>query len=264
MSTDASWVASMPEHYDTCLGPALFSPYADLVASLAAGWGPSRVLEVAAGTGIGTAALVAALPDARITATDLNAAMVGWAAERVPGATWEQADAQDLGLEPGSFDLVVCQFGAMFFPDRPGAYAQMRTVVAPGGRVLLTIWDTVEGSELTFAMVGCLREVFPEDPPMFVVRTPHGYADPALITADLQDGGLVDVRVDRVVLQGQPTVPAVFARGLCLGTPLRFDLQQRGELAAVADRLALLMTDRLGSDPVAGSLAAYVVTARRP
>ena len=254
----------MPERYDACLGPALFAPYAQHVADLAATWSPRRVLEIAAGTGIGTAALVAALPGAQITATDLNAAMVAWAAERVRGATWEQADAQDLGLEPGSFDLVVCQFGAMFFPDRPGAYAQMRAVLAPGGRVLLTIWDTVEGSELTLALVGCLREVFPEDPPMFVVRTPHGYADPDQITADVEAGGLTDVRVDRVVLQGLPTTAAVFVQGFCEGTPLRFELDKRGDLSALAAQLTDLLVARVGSEPVSGSLAAYVVTARRP
>ena len=217
MTTDASWLASMPERYDACLGPALFAPYAQHVADLAASWSPERVLEIAAGTGIGTAALVAALPDAQITATDLNAAMVEWASTRVPGATWQTADAQALGMEPESFDLVVCQFGAMFFPDRPGAYAQMRTVLAPGGRVLLTIWDSVEGSDLTYAVVGCLQQVFPEDPPMFVVRTPHGYADPTQITADVEAGGLTDVQVDRLVLHGLPTVPRSSSRACAKG-----------------------------------------------
>lgn len=264
MSTDASWLASMPARYDSCLGPALFSPYAEHVAGLVRGWAPSRVLEVAAGTGIGTRALVAALPDAHLDATDLNAAMVEWGAAHVPGASWRAADAQELDVEPGSYDLVVCQFGAMFFPDRPGAYAQMAAALAPGGRVVLTVWDTVDGSDLTAAVVACLDEALPDDPPTFIARVPHGYGDPDRITADLVAGGLVDVEVERVVLRGAPTVPAVFAEGLCLGTPLRFELQQRGEPAELARDLARRMSERLGSEPVAGALAAFVVTARSP
>ncbi len=264
MTTDASWIASMPERYDACLGPALFVPYAEHVAERVRAWAPERVLEVAAGTGIGTRALVAALPAARVDATDLNAAMVEWAAARVPGATWYTADAQRLDAEPGSFDVVVCQFGAMFFPDRPGAYAQMAAALSPGGRVVLTVWDTVDGCDLPAALVACLNEMFPDDPPTFAVRIPHGYADPEQITADLQTGGLVDVRVERVVLRGAPTRPAVFAEGVCLGTPLRFELQKRGDVADLNRRLTRRLTDLLGRYPVAGSLAAFVVTARAP
>ncbi|HVE74852.1 MAG TPA: class I SAM-dependent methyltransferase, partial [Mycobacteriales bacterium] len=98
MSADASWVAAMPERYDVCLGPALFAPYAAHVAELARTWRPARVLEVAAGTGIGTAALVAALPEAEVLATDLNEAMVALGAERVSAATWRTADAQALDV----------------------------------------------------------------------------------------------------------------------------------------------------------------------
>jgi len=96
MSTDATWVGSMPEIYDRCLGPALFAPYAEVVATRAAELAPASVLELAAGTGIATAALVRHLPDAQIVATDLNPSMVSWASERVVGPTWTQAGARRL------------------------------------------------------------------------------------------------------------------------------------------------------------------------
>jgi len=129
----------MPEVYDRCLGPALFAPLAARVAAEAQALAPRRVLELAAGTGILTAELVRALPAAEITATDLSPAMVGWAADRVAGPRWLQADAQQLDLPDADFDLVVCQFGVMFFPDKMAAFAEAARVLAPGGTLLFTV-----------------------------------------------------------------------------------------------------------------------------
>lgn len=74
--------------------------------------------------------------------------------------------------------MIVCQFGAMFFPDKPAAYAEAARVLAPGGTLLLTVWDTVETSDFPAALVASLAAVLPENPPDFVARVPHGYADP--------------------------------------------------------------------------------------
>ena len=105
MSTDASWVGAMPEIYDRALGPVLFAPFAVHLAALAAALFPQRVLELAAGTGVATAELARALPAADIIATDLNPAMVSWAADRISGVTWLQADAQCLDFPGASFDV---------------------------------------------------------------------------------------------------------------------------------------------------------------
>lgn len=254
----------MPEVYDECLGPALFAPFAARVAAAAAARSPKRVLELAAGTGILTAELVRALPGAEITATDLNPAMVGWGAGRVPGPSWHQADAQHLDFPDGRFDLVACQFGAMFFPDKPAAFAEAARVLAPGGTALYAIWDRVEASGLPAAMAESLRAVLPENPPDFIVRVPHGYCEPDRIAADLRAGGLVEVGIERVVLRGEAASAAELTRGFCLGTPLRFALQERGSLPELADRLAEQMRARLGDGPVAGELAAFLVTAAAP
>jgi SAM-dependent methyltransferase len=190
MSTDASWVEAMPEIYDRCLGPALFEPFAARVGAAAAAYSPARVLEIAAGTGIGTAELVRAAPAAHITATDLNPAMAAWGAQHVPGATWAVADAQSLHFPDASFDLVICQFGAMFFPDRPAAFAEAARVLAPAGSMLLTVWGPLARSDFPAALTASLAVVLPEDPPTFVARIPHGYADPERIRQDLRAGGL--------------------------------------------------------------------------
>jgi SAM-dependent methyltransferase len=263
MTAEASWVEAMPEVYDRCLGPALFGPFANYLAGTVAAAAPADVFEVAAGTGILTRALVRALPAARITATDLNPAMVAWAAERIPGARWAQADAQAIPERDASADLVVCQFGAMFFPDKPAAYAEMARILRPDGTVRLLVWDRIELSAFPRALADSLRTVLPADPPDFLARVPHGYHAVARIEADLRAGGLVDVVIAPVLRRGEASSAAALAEGFCTGTPLRFALEQRGDLGAITDAVARDMTERLGPGPVAGDLAALDVTARR-
>jgi SAM-dependent methyltransferase len=253
----------MPETYDRRLGPALFAPFAVHLGAMAAALSPHRVLELAAGTGIATAELVRVLPEAVITATDLNPAMVSWAAEHVAGATWLPADAQHLDLPDSAYDLVVCQFGVMFFPDKPAAFAEAARVLEPTGTMVFTVWDAVAASPFPAAMVASLAAVLPEDPPSFIVRVPHGYADPAQIARDVEAGGLQPVSIERVVLRGQASSAQSLAEGFCLGTPLRFALEQRGPLDELTRSLADEMTARLGDGPIEGDLAAFVVTARR-
>ncbi|MEO9221384.1 MAG: class I SAM-dependent methyltransferase [Mycobacteriaceae bacterium] len=264
MSTDASWLGPMPEIYDRYLAPALFVPFAAHLAGLAQVSSAQRVLELAAGTGVATAALVQALPQADITATDLNPAMVSWAADRIAGVRWRQADAQCLDFPDASFDLVVCQFGVMFFPDKRAAFAEAARVLAPGATLLFTVWDVVGASPFPAALVESVAAVLPENPPTFVVQVPHGYTNPDQIADDLRRGGLSPVSVDRVVLRGSAPSAQVLAEGFCLGTPLRFALQDRGPLPTLTQAVADAMTARLGTGALEGDLAAFVVTAHKP
>jgi ubiquinone/menaquinone biosynthesis C-methylase UbiE len=126
------WVGSMPEAYDRWLAPAMFHPFAVDLARRAARLIPRRVLEIAAGTGVLTRELITAIPSAAVTATDLNAAMVEFGSRRAPEAAWQQADALRLPFGDRQFDLVVCQFGVMFFPDKPAAFREVQRVLMPG------------------------------------------------------------------------------------------------------------------------------------
>jgi SAM-dependent methyltransferase len=260
VSTDASWNDDMPDVYDRVLGPVLFAPFAEHVAALAAARKPQRILELAAGTGIVTSELVRALPGADIVATDLNPAMVSWAADRVPGATWLPADAQALSFPDASFDLVVCQFGVMFFPDRPGAFAEAARVLAPGGTMLFTAWD-VTSTDFHVALTESLKAVLPEDTPDFLVRVVQSYRDPDVMRADLRAGGLQPDSIERCVLRGRATSARLVTEGFCRGTPLRFALQERGDLDALTEALGADMTARRGDGPIEGDLAAFVVSA---
>src|SRR5260221_55969 len=81
------------------------------------------------GAGVLTRELVAALPAAEVTATDFNTAMAAYGKRQVRGALWQQADAQHLPFDDNQFDLLACQFGVMFFPDKPGAFREARRVL---------------------------------------------------------------------------------------------------------------------------------------
>jgi SAM-dependent methyltransferase len=258
---DRSWVQSMPDAYQRFLVPTVFEPFAAELAGRVAARGPARVLELAAGTGALTEQLVTHLPGADVVATDLNPAMVALGARRVPGATWRQADAAHLPFEAAAFDAVVCQFGVMFFPDRPAAYAEACRVLAADGALLFNTWGPVAAHDFAAALVAALGNAFPDDPPGFVAAVPHGYADPDVVRADLAAAGFAQVRVDTVTLEGRARSARDVAVGFCTGSPLRAALEARGDLDAAVSAVAGTMEDILGPGPVTGRMTAHVVEA---
>jgi ubiquinone/menaquinone biosynthesis C-methylase UbiE len=264
-STDTVFAGSIPELYDRCLGAFLFEPYAADLAGRAAVLAPRRILETAAGTGIVTAALAAALPEAEIVATDLNPDMLK-VAERKHGSdriSFAQADAQALPFEDGSFDLVVCQFGAMFFPDRVGAYREARRVLKPGGAFLLSVWDRLEANPASQTLSDAVAALFPEDPPSFLARVPFGYHDKAAVEADLKAAGFSQVEAETVAKRSRGAA-SIVAPGLCEGSPLRSEIEARdpGRLPEAGEAALAALVERHG-DPVDAAMSAHVFTARR-
>jgi ubiquinone/menaquinone biosynthesis C-methylase UbiE len=118
----ADFTGSIPAFYDHGLGPVFFADFADDIARRAAATAPRRVLEIAAGTGIVTRRLRDMLPpEAHLAATDLNPPMLEVARGKFHPdemVEFQPADAMALPFPDSSFDVVVCQFGVMFFPDK--------------------------------------------------------------------------------------------------------------------------------------------------
>lgn len=251
----------MPAVYDRFLRGPLFGPPARHLAQRGAALHPATVLELAAGTGILTRELVAALPGAQITATDLNDAMVAYGSQQVPMATWRAADAMHLPFDDGSFDLVTCQFGVMFFPDKPAAFREMARVLAPGGTALLSTWDRVETSDVAAAIGAAMDEVLPAGAPPFLTRVPHGYFDREQIAADVAAGGLQCDGIDLVELSGDSPSAADVAKGYCGGTPLRTFLAEAGDSDVLNTRVVSAMERILGPGPVSGRLTFHVISA---
>lgn len=262
MASDRRWEADMPAAYDRILGPVFFAPYAEILAERAAGTGASRILEVAAGTGIVTSRLVDRLPDAEIVGTDLNPGMVGYAEQRVDGAVWRQADAGSLPFEAERFDLVVCSFGAMFFPDRVATYEEIGRVLGEDGRFLFSTWDELDRNPTALAITEILRSMFPDDPPDFLARIPHGYADPGEVRRDLEAAGFEVLGIERVESMAKTPSVAELTNGFCEGTPIRFGLEERGDRDELAATVAARMVDRFGRGPVQVQLSAWIAEAK--
>lgn len=267
LETDKTFAGSIPENYDRYMVPLIFQPYADDIAKRAAGLSPLSVLEVAAGTGVVTRALAPQLsPRAHYMVTDLNQPMLDYAASQQPADAriqWQQADALALPFEDHSFDLICCQFGAMFFPDRGAGYREAKRVLKPGGHFLFNVWDRIEENVFADDVTQALAEIFPQDPPRFLVRTPHGYHDKGLIRRELEDAGFSHVTIDTKTQTSRAHSARLVAVAYCQGTPLRQEIDARDptKLEAATNHAESKLVTRHGSGEVAAKIQAHVIIA---
>ena len=265
-NTDRAFTSEISTNYERHLVPLIFEPYATHLARRLAPRPVTRVLEIAAGTGVVTRALASLLPaSASIVATDLNQAMLDQAAAVGTSrpVEWRHADAQQLPFADASFDAVVCQFGAMFFPDRAKAYAEARRVLRDGGIYLLAVWDRIEDNEFADVVTAALEPLFPTNPPRFLRRTPHGYFDPATIERDLALGGFTrTVDLTTVAERSRAASPAIPAIAYVQGTPLRNEIEARGatRLGEATDVATDAIARRFGTGAVDGKIQAHVVS----
>jgi len=264
--SDSSFSADVAAFYESTLVPLIFEGYAEDLAARVALLEPSSVLEVACGTGVVTRALASALPEScAITATDLNQAMVAHA-EGVGTSRpvrWRQASVDRLPYADDCFDVVVCQFSAMFFPEREAAYGEVRRVLRPGGRFLFSVWRGIEDNEFADVVTQAVGTLFPDDPPLFLARTPHGHGHPDEIEREVRAAGFEDcsmIRRDDVSRASGPEVPSV---AYVQGTPLRNELQARDAegLSRATEVAAEAIRARFGDGPVEGRISALVVEA---
>jgi ubiquinone/menaquinone biosynthesis C-methylase UbiE len=265
---DKVFAGSIPENYDRYMVPLIFESYARDIARRAAALSPKAVLETASGSGVVTRALATGLsPDASYIVTDLNQPMLDYAAtrqEQDSRVTWRRADAQALPFEDAAFDLVCCQFGVMFFPDRPSAYREARRVLKPGGTFLFNAWDRIDENVFADDVTNALAEFFPDDPPRFMARTPHGYHDTGLIRSDLAKAGFSNVTIETRAEESRAPSPRQVAIAYCQGTPLRNEIEARGadKLEAATEHAASAIARKHGNGEVAAKIQAHVVLAR--
>ena len=264
-ATDTVFAGSIPAIYDQYMVPLMFAPYAKLVAARAAEHRPKRILETAAGTGVVTEELHEAIPDAEIIATDLNAPMLEQAARRLGASNvqFQPADAQALPFNDNSFDLVICQFGVMFFPDKVRANAEARRVLRDGGRYKLVIWDRIEHNLATMAAARAVGNLFPGDSMRFYERVPFAYHDIGLIERDLLAAGFTDIEYETVELHSRAASARDAALGLVQGTPVRSDIEQIDPtmLGRATDAAEAALRQYEGPDGFDALMSARLVTA---
>lgn len=268
MSTeDKIFTGSIPQIYESHLVPLIFKPYAVELAERVSRLKPGAVLETAAGTGVLTREMAAVLPGTRITATDLNGPMLEVAAKTLPDAhniEWKVADALKLPFGDAAFDAAVCQFGVMFFPDKVQAFREARRVLRPDGAFLFNVWDRISENDFVDTVSAALAAKYPDDPPRFMERTPHGYYDAEKIRSELTQAGFKNIAIDQVTRVSRAPSAEAAALGYCQGNPWRNEIEARDPAGLQeATRLAAQALEReFGKGPIEGKIQALVVTAR--
>jgi ubiquinone/menaquinone biosynthesis C-methylase UbiE len=267
VATDQLFAGSIPEIYDRLLVPLIFESYARDLAERLATLNPQDVLEIAAGTGALTRVIASRLEaPTRITATDLNQPMLDYAAARQPRdgrIAWRQADALALPFADQTFDVVACQFGVMFFPDRVQGYREARRVLRPGGHFFFNVWDRIVENEFAQAVTEALAALFPQDPPRFMARTPHGYHEVGRIREELNVAGFASILIWTLDQTSRASSPRDVAMAYCQGTPLKNEIEARDAsrleeaTQAAAEALAL----RFGDGPIDGRIRAHLIAA---
>ena len=264
--SDSVFGGSLPKAYDTYLVPLIFEPYAvDMVSRLAT-FAPSTVLEVACGTGVVTRVMAASLaPATHIVSTDLNQPMLDYASRfgTAGDVEWRQADAMALPFDDGAFDAVVCQFGVMFCSDKPRAFSEACRVLRRGGVFIFNVWDRIEENELADTVTNAMAAVFPDDPPRFLARTPHGYHDREMIARDLGRSAFSSQpRIETVAARSRAESPRVPAMAYCRGTPLRDEIESRdpSRLDEAVDASEEAIAARFGRGTIDAKIQAHVVT----
>jgi SAM-dependent methyltransferase len=266
-AADKTFAGAIPEVYERYMVPLLFESYARDLAARVAPLQARHVLELAAGTGVLTRQLARTLdPRATIVATDLNPQMLAQAMDVGTGrlVDWQVADALALPFADGAFDLVVCQFGAMFFPDKARAWAEARRVLRPGGRLVFSVWDRIERNGFADVVQRAVASLYEHEPPSFMARVPHGYFDEAAIRADLRRGGFErEAAIDAVALPTTAPSPGIPAVAICQGTPLRHEVEAHGGAAEVlraTETATAAVAARFGAGEVVAESRALVVT----
>jgi SAM-dependent methyltransferase len=265
----SSFVGNIPQNYDEGLGPHIFIDYAQDIAARAAKMGGEHVLELAAGTGIVSRELRNALPaESDLLVTDLNPPMLTIASKKFKdgeGVSFRPVDAMNMPLDDASSDLVVCQFGVMFFPDKIASFRETRRVLRAGGHYLFNVWGAIEANPFSQVASDTAAAMYPDDPPGFY-KVPFGYHDIEQVTSDLTEAGFVDIRHQVVTLDKTVKDWALFARGLVLGNPLIDEIRERGGHTPedAMQRLTAALIERFGEAPSAMPLEAIVFEAKSP
>jgi ubiquinone/menaquinone biosynthesis C-methylase UbiE len=265
---DKVFAGSIPEFYDTYLVPLIFEKFAADLAHRTNALKPRFVLEVAAGSGVVTRALAPQLAaNATYLVTDLNQEMLDHAAARQgydERINWRRADALALPLNEDVFDAVICQFGVMFFPDRIAGFREALRVLRPGGTFLFNVWDHIGVNEFADEVTKAAAVIFPEDPPMFLARTPHGYNDVDQIRQELEEAGFSHITITTLEEESVGTSPRHPAIAYCHGTPLKNEIESRDatSLGRVTDAATQAIAARFGDGEVRSKIRGHVIEAK--
>jgi len=266
----AKFTGSIPTYYDEELGPVIFIQYAEDIAARAKSLNPSNVLEMAAGTGIVSRALRDALPKSTdILSTDLNEAMLDVARTKFKDGEridFRSMDAMSIPHADDTYDMILSQFGVMFFPDKVASYREALRVLKPGGTYLLNVWGSWDECPWAPTVHNAVAAFFRGDPPGFY-KVPFHYSDTKQLQRDFAAAGFTDIEIEKVKSNGPVASHEAFATGAIMGNPVSEEIKaQPGnvETETVRNEVAKALEKKFGAAPTTMPLVAYVITAKKP
>jgi len=268
MASITAFTGNVPLNYETYLGPLFFEPYAQDLAERLPDNKCGKILELACGTGRVTKYLIRKLrEDGRLFATDLNEAMLSIGREKVndPRVQWSAIDAHELPYEKESIDLIVCQFGVMFFQDRPKAFREAFRVLRSGETFLFNTWDHIQHNTLTEVTRKVMDQMFPDDPAPFLTKGPFSFFDKEHIHQLLADTGFKDITIDTVRITSTASSVQDCLNGIVDGTPISAYLQERNTPAyEVKGKVAEALEEYRENDILKLPMQAHVCYGRKP
>lgn len=252
------------EIYEQHMVPATFARWAPELVEAADIRLGERVLDVACGTGAVTRILVDRVGQTgRVVGLDFNAGMLAAARAAVANSTieWLEGTAVSMSLPDAAFDVVVCQQGLQFFPDKRAALQEMRRVLVPRGRLVLSVWRSVEHSPgLRVLEEALARRIGPEK----AALPPFSLGDGQTIRALVTSVGFRDVRVRAEAKLGRWQSAEHFVRSIVGGAPTMLGALAEhgaGVLDAIVAEVADATRSYIDDEGWATPQAANIITA---
>lgn len=266
VKTNISFGGSIPKIYDDVLGPVYFEPYAVDMAKRVAALNPAATLEVAAGTGRVTVHLTKALNNAKLTATDINPDMLAIAQGKVKNSNvqWQVADATALPFNDNSFDVVVAQFGVMFYPDKLQGFKEALRVLKKGGTFLFNVWDSVDVNHFSHTGREVVMNFFENDPPAFF-NIPYSMSDISVVKELLTDAGFTELTHEVMEKECVIESAEVMSSGLVEGNPIATAIRERDPEAipVLKKKVKETLVQRFGDHPCHTTMQAIIFSAKK-
>jgi ubiquinone/menaquinone biosynthesis C-methylase UbiE len=257
-----------PVAYDTYIVDAFMQDYSRRLAEAASIQKGERILDVACGTGVVTRLCAAqAGTDGHVVGIDLNPGMLARARARDAEGSeiiWHEGSATEMPFPDASFDAVLCQQGLQFIPDKAQALAEMRRVLAREGKLLVSVWRSIEHCPWQRAVADAIEARVGSEP-AGLVRSAFTFGDAQKLEQLLSDAGFADT--DVVIDSDTIRHPSLsdFVPGYLSATPVaavvsNLDKDVQNQITVdVREKLA----EHLVGDALAVPIEAYLATARR-
>jgi len=256
---------SGPEIYETVFVPAMMGEWAQRVMALANPQPGERVLDVACGTGALTRVVAQSVgPDGRVVGLDLSPEMLAEARKfqldpsSAAPIEWREGDVNAIPFENESFDIVFCNFGLMFFPDRVAALKEMHRVLKPEGRLALAVWGSISKCPGQMSMKQSWERHFTDEAGLFDAQ--HSLGNPEIVLSLVQDAGFRNVSVQPVMGVVRLPSPEQLARSYGAMAGIQADEKTRTE---IIDEISAALQSYVGAEGLEYPIEAILASARK-